>query len=238
MTIINLDPLRLGVTARSFRLRATTLSSVGMFDGETNASLVIQRWITQLNFPPMAEVDWLDWEGLIDSLGGMAGRMRLTDPQSREPRYNRITSPSMETFSDGSTFTDGSGFSSGLLPDTCSFDVAADRGAVNAILRGLPPSVMAALVRGDKFEHRPAGVPAHFGLLYRVVRQANTDAAGKSGIEFVPPLRANIAAGDMCVLKNPTTVMRLASDNEGEIEVDAARHGRFGLSLVEVLPNL
>lgn len=94
----------------------------------------------------------------------------------------------------------------------------------------------AILNMGDLFEARPGGIAAEHGHLYEVNREADTNSTGKTRLYFEPGLRKKIAAGDMIVLRYPTSVFRLASDQEGLISRGLANLGDMGLSLTEVLP--
>ncbi|MBY9045485.1 hypothetical protein, partial [Pseudomonas fluorescens] len=125
-----------------------------------------------------------------------------------------------------------------LLPPTVHVATAAVRGANAIQIGGLPASQTAILRRGDLFEVRPNGIPAVFPHLYQVMVDGATDASGNTGVEIRPRLRADIAAGDMVVLEYPTSVFRLVSDDQAEMDISAPIIANFGFSLVEALDQV
>lgn len=228
------------VTESSFRLVPGSLFSTALFTGEVSPyGPVVARFRADLEFAPMVEERWREWEGLIADFEGLSGRIRTYDPVRREPYYNQIVTTTTENWDDDTTWDDGTGWESGKLPSSVALDAAANRGDKDIQL-AFPSgfeSLSAVLRRGDLLEIRPNGVPVNHGHLYVVRRTANTDASGKTGVQIAPGLRTAAAAGDQVVLEDATTVFRLESDEEGAIQVDTALHGRLGLSLVEVLPR-
>lgn len=234
---LDIAATKLRVEARSFQLMALNLSSASLFSGElVSHGPLVQRWQAKLSFPTQKEADWREWDAIIADLGGTAGTLRAFDPARRQPYFNRIATPTVETWDDATTFSDSTAWESGLLPPSCAVDQAAYRGATDLVLRGLPASLAAALRGGDLFELRPNGLPAVHGHLYLITRTANTDATGRTRVVFRPPLRAGVADGDMVVLRDPRSVFRLGSDDQGEIQVTGRHLGRFGLTLIETLP--
>lgn len=228
--------------AGSFQLTARNLYSAGALSGELRPhGPLVQRFVARYTFPPKADLDWRELSGLISSLRGLHGKIRVGDYGRRLPAYNirqaRAGNLSEQAFSDGTLFSDGTGFEEGGLPAFCNVDAYAERGSRTLVLRGLPASLAPAFYRGDLFEIRPNGAPATHAHLYEVVRQAQSNADGEARVYFEPPLRATVRAGDQVALHEPTTLMRLAADNEGEIQRDAAEIGRLGLSFIEILPR-
>lgn len=237
--VIEINPDSISVSMRTFRLTHLNLSSTGMFDGEVNAYGPLRsRWVSTLQFTPMEDEHWIDWDGIISAVGGVSGSIRCVDPARRMPYFNRATAPTSEAFSDGTFSTDGSGFSEGRLPSTAVVSGACARGSKSLIIDGLPASLSLAFRRGDTFEIRPNGLPASFGHYYIITKNANTDANGSTRVEFVPGLRAGVANGDMVVLSDPKTTFRFTSDDVGEMQVTPPFTGSFSLSLTEVLPRL
>ena len=225
------------VTARSFRLVSRSLQSTSLLSSEVRtAGPTAQRFVAALSFPPRNQVEWRQADGLLTSLRGMSGFLRLGDPAKSEPLFNSLVAETTETWDDATTWDDGAGWASGKLPAFVAAKAAASRGERSMVLQSLPVSTTAVLRPGDLFEVRPNGVPAQHGHMYLVTRQANTDANGETRVTFEPGLRTGVAPGDMIVLTEPKSVFRLIDDEQGEIEVDNTYIGHMGLSLVEVLP--
>ena len=189
------------------------------------ASLALQAW--DQNGQAMS--------AFLQSLGGQSGVMRIGDMSRRIPLRDRLLTPEAEAFSDATTFSDGTGFVSGYLSDFVTLHAAAVKGASFAVLTGLPVSEAAVLRPGDLFEMRPNGIPTEGPNLYQIRLNAPTDANGRTGITFDPPLRQAFAAGDMVVLKNPTSVFHFVDDAQGAFEVGLAGHCSSGFDLVEAV---
>jgi len=237
--IVEIPAEMIRVSDRSFRLLPMSISSQGMFDGEISVHGPIRkRWIAKATWVPQGESAWREWDGLLASLDGMVGRVRIYDPMRRNLRYNDLVAESTSTFDDGATFDDGSLWSNGAMPPRCVIGENASRGATDLLFTNLPASIAAGFGRGDVFEIQQNGIPQEYSQFHIITRRANTNAAGETRVSFSPGLRANVKSGDTIVTKDARCLMRLASDDEGEINVDAAHHGRFGLSLSEILPRL
>lgn len=227
------------VNARSFRLAPMSISSAGIFDGETNVYGPLQkRWIAKATWAVQPEDDWRDWDGLLASLDGQVGRVRIYDPFRRKPRISEVAPDELSNFSDGATFSDGASFQNGFLPVSCVAGETRRKGSTDLLLTGLSANLYSALRRGDLFEVRQNGEAQDFSQLHIVTATANTDSAGRTRVYFTPGLRADVVADDMIVFEDAKALMRLASDDEGEINVTLPSHGNFGLSLVEILPRL
>lgn len=161
----------------------------------------------------------------------------MPDSFRLKPQYNEETEPTIGTFSDGTLFSDGTGFSEGVVPPFIGVEEAAAAGSKFIKVNGLPESISGIFKPGDLIEVLPNGQQTEFGHLYEVVQQANSDADGKSGFEIRPRLRAAIAAGDQIKTLNPSSVFRLAGDQEGIVNRAIPDIGRLGLTLVEKLPQ-
>jgi hypothetical protein len=183
---------------------------------------------------------WPDISAFFSQLGGQAGLLRIGDPSRSECRYNRERrrEASQQWFSDGTKFTDGTGWLDGMMPTAGHLTAPAERGDTFVLIGGLLQSTLGALRSGDLIEFRPNGIADGVPRLHEIVRQANTDADGKTGIQFRPALRAGLAAGDMVVLEYPTSVFHLIDDGQGEIEITPPLLANFGFSLVEAIENV
>lgn len=227
-----------GTLDSQFTLQAASLSLRSPFTGQVIPyGPQVQRFVAKLTFPTMKPQHHRRAQGFISRLRGINGALRMVDYHRMKPAYDQfVVTPTVENWSDGHAFTDGKGWVSGYLPPFIVCDEAADEGADSLVVRGLPESIAGVMGLGDLFEVRPNGIPANHGHLYEVVTDARSDANGKSRLYCEPGLRKAVAAGDMIVLRYPTSVFRLASDQEGAISRGLASLGNMGLSLEEITP--
>jgi hypothetical protein len=182
-------------------------------------------------------MSWREVQAFVTRLDGIVGKLRIVDYHRMKPAYDQYeVSPSEENWSDGAPFSDGHGWVEGYLPPAVEADEAAEEGATSIVVRGLPANLEKPLRMGDLFEVRPNGIPAVHSHLYECVANVNTNANGKTRLYFRSGLRKGVAAGDMIVLRYPTGVFRLASDQDGIISRGLASVGDMGFSLSEVLP--
>ncbi len=195
----------------------------------------VQFWMAKLPFAPKDDAVLAPREALLESLGGQAGLLRMGNPARKTPLYNNDVTAGSEQFSDGTYFSDGTGWQSGLLSPTIYCVDSAARGETSVIVGGLPASTSRVLRRGDLVEFQRGGIADETPSLHRITRDAPTDASGETRIEFIPPLRKGLAAGDAVVLDYPTSVFRLVDDDQGIASRDQALIGTFGMSLVEAL---
>lgn len=171
----------------------------------------------------------------MSRLNGQSGLIRIGHGARVQGQYNVEAVVTREEFSDDTLFSDGTGFLSGTLPSTVIVAEAAARGATSLVVGGLPASLSSVLRRGDLLEIRPGGVAASYPHLYEVMVDGSTDGDGETGVEIRPPLRRSVASGDQIVLSYPTSVFRLMDDDQGSVEVDAARIAGMGFSLIEAV---
>lgn len=195
----------------------------------------VQWWQCTLQFPMLNDADLARREGLIESLGGSAGLLRMGHPFRKTPMFNDDVESSPEPWSDGSYFDDGTGWLSGRLSPTIHVAAAASARTTSVIVGGLPVSTSRVLRRGDLVEFRRNGIWDETPSLHRVIRDAATNSDGEVRIEFTPPLRAPLAFGDQVVLDYPMTVFRLSDDGDGGAQRNAAWIGNHSLNLVEAL---
>jgi hypothetical protein len=227
---------------RSFRLRPYNIQALASQTQELiPGGLMVQRFEAKLTFPPMVDEQWRDHSGLLAEIAGIGGRVRLWDNLRKEPYYNKLVEGTVANWDDGSTWDDGTGWLGGKLPPFVTVAETARRGATNILLKGFPPSLEGVLRRGDLWEAQPNGEQSDFAHLYEVTRRANSNSEGLTRVYFRAGLRAGLRTGDKVVIGGagvyPSSIFRLASDDEGDIEVDEAHHGQFGVSFIEVLPH-
>lgn len=232
---IELWPDDIYSSTTSFQLVAFNLFATATFDNELiPGGTIDQRFMAKLTFPPKDQLTWRQASGVISRLRGLYGRIRMYDPMRRVPAYNLRVMSTQQGFSDNTNWTDETGWLEGFLPPLVSVAEAGVRGDRSLVLQGYPASKSDVHAPGDLFEVRPNGVYASHGHCYEIVRWSSSDANGKTRIYFEGGLRANVAVGDQVVLRDPTSVFRLASDQEGEITRGVEGIGQFGLSLIEI----
>ena len=229
-------------TQSQFYLAPSSLSSRSPYTGQLKAyGPQVQAWTAKLTFPTMKpeseRMAWRQVQAFITRLRGITGSLRIVDYHRMKCAYDQFkVDPVEQSWSDGPNFTDGHGWVDGFLPPYVEADEAADEGATSLVLRSLPASIKNISSMGDLFEVRPNGIPASHSHLYDMVANVSTDADGKTRIYLEAGLRKGVAAGDMIVLRYPTGVFRLSSDQEGVISRGIANVGDMGMSLSEVLP--
>lgn len=225
-------------TQLSFQLRsASQVSARPWAGGNSIYGPHAQLWMPKLTSSTQDIEIWTAMDGFFSRLGGQAGLIRIGDPSRRVCGYNRSLAPNTQLWSDGSSFSDGTGFTSGLMPPTAYLNAAASRGDKTVVIGGLLASTSRALRRGDLFEVRPNGIPSATPNLYQVMHDNATDSSGNAGVEIRPALRMDMMAGDMVVLKNPTSVFHLIDDSQAEMTITPPEFAAFGFSLFEAIEN-
>lgn len=227
-------------TESQFYLQSSNLMAIsGLTGQQTPYGPQYQRFVAKLTFPGKKGPEWRQLQGLITRLRGAGGKIRLVDYHRMFNAYDtavRAANGATSRWSDDSLWSDGSGWANGYLPPSVAVDEPASRGDDSVVLRGLPASLADALSAADLIEFRPNAIAPEYGMLHEVVNAARTNSDGKTRVYFQAPLHANLAAGDMAVLRYPMSVFRLAADTEGVIQRSLGNVGNLGLSFIEVLP--
>lgn len=195
----------------------------------------VQWWQAKISFPPLKDKDLAAREGFIESLGGSAGLLRMGHPFRLEPLFNGDVTATGAQWSDGTFFDDGSGWLSGPLPPLVYVAEAVASRVTSVIIGGYPVSTQRVARRGDLIEFRRNGLWDETPSLHRVTKDAHSNADGEGRVEFVPPLRKGLAAGDQVALNEPKSVFRLMNDEDGMASRDARWIGSQSINLVEAL---
>lgn len=223
-------------TSLSMSLKPISVTSPHTWTGGKGVSRLGQLWLVKVTLGPQAwDENGQAMAAFFDLVGGQGGLVRIGDPVRQRPLRDRLLAASSAEFSDGSKFSDGTGFDDDYLPNFVTIDAAVQRGATYLVLSGFPASETAVLRRGDLIEFRPNGIPAGGPSLHSVMFNSNSDANGKSGIQISPPLRRDLAAGDMAVLVGATSVFRLIDDEQGVPEISPGNFMATGFALVEAM---
>lgn len=219
-----------------FFLRSFSQVSVSSWTSRRNVyGPHAQLWFVELELVPMEKSTWMPIEALIAELGGQAGLLRISDPARVQPQRNYESEGTMVGFSDSTFFNDGTGFNSEALPPTIHITQQADKGSESIVVGGLPISSTRVLRRNDLFEIRPNGFSSATPHLYMLTRDSNTDADGKTMLNFRPGLRTGVQNGDSVVLHYPMSVFRLQDDEQGVIERTSPTFGNGSFKLIEAI---
>lgn len=226
-----------------FYLRSNSVFSGGLNAGAANVyGPQAQVWMAPLTAAAPNGTDKRRVQqrqsAFIHSLGGIAGLVRVFDPDRPRPgRDITAAEGASERWSDGTLWLDGEGWATDSeLPPFVTIEEAAVAGARSILVSGLPASQASCIWADDRMEVRPNGIFAEHGHYYGASNDAPSDADGWTRINIDPGLRAGIARGDMLVLHYPTSVFRMIDDDQG-----VGSRGLGGLvgrsfSLMEVLP--
>lgn len=188
------------------------------------------RWRSSFTFPVVREEWIVSLRGFIAALDGRAGEVEVPvfDYYTAKDINGRRLSPregaALNDRGDGPLFFDNSAF--GQLSETL-VTVAA-----NAALRATRITVTA---------EAPWMVPRpgqYFGIgtrLYMAVRVYRATEESPWTVDFRPPLRAAVTAGEKVITDRPVCTMRLASDDGGALDLDLGRFGSTTLEFVEAV---
>lgn len=241
MTVFSLPRKFWGVAQSSFYLRPLSFVSTSPYTGQRSPyGPIAQVWVCDLTLPAKEKALWRELSGLVSRQRGISGLIRLPDSFRLKTGFDdavEATNPASEPWSDDTLFSDGTGWEDGYLPTSVSVAAKALRGENDILLSGFPASTNSVLRSGDTFELRPNGIPVLHGHYYEVTADSKSDADGKVRVLFEPSLRASIAIGDQCLLRDATTVMRFASETEGTISRVVGDYGTLGFSFIEELPT-
>lgn len=220
----------------SFTLTSKNLLSQNPFTQRLSvAGPTSQFFQVKVQLGTQDEDVWMGMEGFFAEAGGSKGIIRLADFSRLTPQFNRELSSVRTGWTDGTFWSDGSGWQNGSLPTFITVAEAASKGATSVVVTGLPISTARVLRRGDDVEFRRNGIPDETPSLHRIIRDAPTDASGRTLIEFRPGLRKGVALGDMVVLDYPMGNFRLTDDNQAVVERTPPNFGDLGFQLIEAL---
>lgn len=196
---------------------------------------IVDQWTVEMTFDRLAPETWMNLSGLLSTLDGPAGIVRMWDPSRFLPR-GMAAGLNMETglhgvgigapFSDSTYFSDGTGWL-----DVSAYGAVRDAQEIGSkfiTLTGLVASQAASLLAGDLMEIQ--------GYLYQVARTVASDASGETMCEIRPRLRSKLLAGDPVKFAYPTSPFQLTTDDQVGVDLSTPMDGSIGLKLIEVLP--
>jgi len=235
-----------GAVQSQFYLSGNSIESTSPWTGErTPYGPFVQFFIAEIAPPTLngpakvneGQATWREWQGFITRLRGTSGLVRATDYYRMRPTYDIKHKMTTGPWSDSLPWSDGEPWVSPALPDFVIFDEPCTTGDISFVVRGLPPDTDEVLVPGDLIEGRPEGIATPYGNLYEVVHCARTNSDGKARVYIQPGLRMGFVAGDMAVLREPTSVFRLADSRQGIVSRSLGNIGNLGIKLIEEFQN-
>jgi len=230
----------------SFYLSSDALNAASPWTQESSPyGPLVQYHIAEINPPTLrstpgfdGEVTWRDWQGFITRLRGTSGLLRIVDYFRMRPRFDLLNAGASALWSDGDLWSDGKPWVIGALPPFVTLAENAKAGDDSIVMQGLPPNTPDVLNPSDLTELRPGGIATPYGNLYECIHSGRANANGKTRVYIQPGLRQDFNAGDMCVLRYPTSVFRLADKTQGIVTRTApGGHGSLGFKLIEKMPN-
>lgn len=234
------------VVQSQFYLSASSLDAPSPWTGQrTPYGPFLSVWIAEINPPTLngpartreGEASWREWQGFMTRLRGTSGLLRIVDYYRMRPVYDVKNPPAKTNWSDGGAWSDGGQWDNPALPTFATLDAAVDAGDDSIVLAGLPANTEEVLSPGDLMEGRPGGIATPYGNLYEVVHCARTNADGKARVYIQPGLRQAFAAGDPFMLREPTSVFRLADSSQGIVSRSLGNIGNLGFKLIEEFQN-
>lgn len=185
------------------------------------------RWRAALTMPVLTDESILAWRAFISMMEGRAGTCLV-------PKWERYgvrnvngrefdQQPIAEYGGDGLNF-DLTGFGQ-------SDDVVHAQMAVPAALGATRLSV----IINDGAGPRPGQYIGIGERLYIVQLAWELVEDGPLQVQVWPRLRGNAVMGERVILDRPVCLMRFATDQTGELELDMGRWGSPGIELVEAI---
>lgn len=224
------------VASGSFWLASRNQSSQSSWSGRVNVfGPHSQLWQCQVQLNQQFDEVNFEISSFFSLVGGPKGLIRMGHIARPRPQYDVEQDETQEPWSDDTFFDDGTGWLDGALPASIYCASAQARGDTSVIVGGLPVSTARVLRRGDLVEFKRNGIADETPSLHEIVKDAPTDSSGETRIEFRPALRKGVAIGDQVSLRYPTTVFRLADDNQGQINYTPPIIGSVGFSLIEAI---
>lgn len=211
-------------SSEAWHLENTSRSGgVSLTGGEQVVSSGASRWRARLTLAIRKPAEVLAWRGLLASLQGRAGTVALgpkDTPQIAWPvnEYGRKVTPR----SVGNPQLAGTIFAD---PPIVTNAIVIGQITVAAPLRAT--FIRYSITTGAVL------LPGHYigigGRLYVV------SETGEGSCSIQPPLRTATPAGTAIEIQAPTTPMRLASDDSGELELQLMRFGTVSVDFQESL---
>lgn len=214
----------------SWFLENTSLSSGRGLDGrEQIVFRENRRWVGSLTVPKIWKKDIPRWYAFVDSLRGRAVPfcVPVCNPYAPRAGANFLSSIGIEpaSVSEGCLpFSDEMHFSD----DTCFHFPEYEDVTVGGA--GSSAGSSSLTISGSLTQYLCPGVYFSIGkFLYRIERREGFQ------LHFNPPLRANVAAGDVIEIEEPQVMVRLASDSDARLVQTAGRRGQaLSFNVVEV----
>jgi hypothetical protein len=174
-------------------LQGNTIEHISPFTRSIQTiELLSSRWMASFTLPPMKQSEAEIWMVWLARLQGRAGRFYAGDPSARVPRGTATGSPVVN---------------------------GAGQCGISLVTSGWTPNLSSALKRGDYLSW---DTPSGWRELHKVTGDFGSDASGNATLTIAPPIRESPASLATITTTNPTCVMALATDDDGEWSVDDA----------------
>ena len=188
-----------------------------------------ERWTAQIELVPLNRANANALRAFLAMIDGMSGQIVIADPTYPGPS-GAIATFASYGFSDGTSFGDGTQFGDGA--SVVSVGVQTRPLDESVALTGLPASLAAALAAGDMIQVGHEFDDA--SQLLQVAVGGSTDAGGNLRVSVRPRVRSSFPAGARVYLAAPKCVMRLGSDDQAGIDIDADQ-GTHAVKLIEAI---
>ncbi len=184
------------------------------------------RWRANLTLPVLTEESVLAWRAFVSLMEGRAGTCLV-------PKWERYGVRNMN----GREFDQQPVAEYG--EDTLNFDLSGfAQSEFNHAQLHVPAAAGATQLRliiNDGDGPRPGQYIGIGQRLYMVQSAWQETETGPLRVQIWPRLRASAVMAERVILDRPVCLMRFATDQTGELELDMGRWGTAGLELVEAI---
>lgn len=183
------------------------------------------RWRASMSLPILTEEAVLSWRAFISMMEGRAGTVLV-------PKWDRYGVRDMN----GREFDqqEVAGYGDGLNFDLSGFGQSDFIHAKLAVPAALGASRLSIIIE-DGAGPRPGQYIGIGQRLHMVQLAWELVEGGPLQVQIWPRLRASAPMATPVILDRPVCLMRFASDQTGELELDMGRWGQGGLELVEAI---
>lgn len=185
------------------------------------------RWRAKLTMPLLSDQSILSWRSFVSLMEGRAGTVLVPKWDNygvRDSNGREMSEVQTIGFDDGGLNFDLSGFSQ-------SDDVLHAQLAIPAAAGATQLSIIV----NDGPGPRPGQYIGIGDRLYLVQLAWEVVEGGPIQAQVWPRLRRSAAMAERVILDRPVCLMRFASDQTGELDLDMGRWGAPGLELVEAI---
>jgi len=189
----------------TWRMAANTQTHISPLDQTVQTiELPGARWMCDATWAGLNPAEWRAFESFLAQLRGAAGRFYFWPPHAWAARGPWLGAPTV---------------------------FGASQSGASLITANWHPASSLQLKVGDYF----AVDNALGGRELKIIREdVYSDPTGRAALIFDPPLRRSPNDGAPIMLDRPSTIMRLASDDQGAFDHEEGGFASVSLQLVEV----